>query len=234
VKLLLDTHIWLWSLAEPTRLGRRLRHQLRDRSNELWLSPVSTWEALLLNAKGRIRLHGDLSEWLGRATAHMREAPLTHEIVLAAHHLPLPQPDPADRFLSCHRPDPRFDPGHGRRSTAGAGRDSDPGQPLTSLPPLPVHSGCPEQTHTGISNRWTKPEWLPPMMIDLAGTQSVRRCRVRARVLRKPGDPSRPSAPASTARTRTRPRRVVLQATEKIHAFHLEDPTLSGCSAVCV
>jgi PIN domain nuclease of toxin-antitoxin system len=100
VKLLLDTHIWLWSLAEPTRLGRRLRHQLRDRSNELWLSPVSTWEALLLIAKGRIRLHGDLREWLGRATAHMREAPLTHEIVLAAHHSPLPHPDPADRFLA--------------------------------------------------------------------------------------------------------------------------------------
>jgi len=100
VKLLLDTHIWLWSLAEPARLGRRLRHQLRDPSNELWLSPVSTWEALLLNAKGRIRLHGDLSEWLGRATAHMREAPLTHEIVLAAHNLPLPHPDPADRFLA--------------------------------------------------------------------------------------------------------------------------------------
>jgi PIN domain nuclease of toxin-antitoxin system len=63
VKLLLDTHIWLWSLAEPARLGRRLRHQLRDRSNQLWLSPVSSWEALLLNTKGRIRLHGDLSEW---------------------------------------------------------------------------------------------------------------------------------------------------------------------------
>ncbi len=100
MRLLLDTHIWLWSLAEPARLGRRLRHQLQDRSNELWLSPVSTWEALLLNAKGRIRLHGSLGEWLARATAHLHEAPLTHEIVLAAHDLPLPHPDPADRFLA--------------------------------------------------------------------------------------------------------------------------------------
>ncbi len=100
MKLLLDTHIWLWSLAEPARLGRRLRQHLRDHSNELWLSPVSTWEALLLNAKRRIRLRGDLTEWLARATAHMREAPLTHEIVLAAHHLPLPHLDPADRFLA--------------------------------------------------------------------------------------------------------------------------------------
>ena len=100
MKLLLDTHIWLWSLREPARLGSRVRHELKDRSNELWLSPVSTWEALLLNAKGRIRVHGDLSVWLARATANLREAPLTHEIVLAAHQLPLPHPDPADRFLA--------------------------------------------------------------------------------------------------------------------------------------
>jgi PIN domain nuclease of toxin-antitoxin system len=100
VKLLLDTHIWLWSLGEPSHLGRRVRRELRDRGNELWLSPVSTWEALLLNARGRIRLHRDLAKWLARATAHLREAPLTHEIVLAAHQLPLPHPDPADRFLA--------------------------------------------------------------------------------------------------------------------------------------
>jgi PIN domain nuclease of toxin-antitoxin system len=71
VKLLLDTHIWLCGLGEPARLRRRLRHHLKDRGNELWLSPVSTWEALLLNAKGKIRVHGDLAEWLARATAHI-------------------------------------------------------------------------------------------------------------------------------------------------------------------
>ena len=100
MKLLLDTHIWLWSLHEPGRLGSRVRQELKDHHNEFWLSPVSTWEVLLLNRKGRIRLHGDLSAWLARATAHLREAPLTHEIVLAAHQLPLPHPDPADRFLA--------------------------------------------------------------------------------------------------------------------------------------
>jgi PIN domain nuclease of toxin-antitoxin system len=100
LKLLLDTHIWLWSLGEPARLARRVQRELKNPSNELWLSPVSTWEALLLNAQGRIRLHGDLSAWLARATAHLREAPLTHEIVVAAQQLPLPHPDPADRFLA--------------------------------------------------------------------------------------------------------------------------------------
>ena len=100
MRLLLDTHIWLWSLREPAKLGRRVRHELNNPTNELWLSPVSVWEALLLNAKGRIRLHGDLDVWLARATAHLWEAPLTHRIVLTAQELPLPHPDPADRFLA--------------------------------------------------------------------------------------------------------------------------------------
>lgn len=100
MKLLLDTHIWLWSLREPERLGTRVRRELIHPANELWLSPISFWEALLLNAKGRIRLRGSLAEWLEQATAHLREAPLTHEIVTAAHQLPLPHPDPADRFLA--------------------------------------------------------------------------------------------------------------------------------------
>jgi PIN domain nuclease of toxin-antitoxin system len=100
LKLLLDTHIWLWSMADPRRLSRRVQHELRAANNELWLSPVSTWEALLLNAKGRIQLRGDLREWMERATMPFREAPLTHEIVVAAQGVPLEHSDPADRFLA--------------------------------------------------------------------------------------------------------------------------------------
>jgi PIN domain nuclease of toxin-antitoxin system len=96
----LDTHIWYWSLVEPARLGRRVRSELTKAQNELWLSPVSTWEILLLNSKGRIRLHEDASKWLAQATANFREAPLTHEIVLAAYQLPFSRSDPADRFLA--------------------------------------------------------------------------------------------------------------------------------------
>ena len=100
MKLLLDTHIWIWSLAEPKQLSRRVQHELKDQNNELWLSPVSTWEVLLLHAKGRIQLHGNARDWVTTATAHMREAPLTHEIVAVAQELPLPHQDPADRFLA--------------------------------------------------------------------------------------------------------------------------------------
>ena len=100
MKLLLDTHIWLWSLLEPSRLGSHVRHELINPDNELWLSPISTWEALLLNAKGRFRLPADVRGWMAQATGKLREAPLTHEIAIAAHELPLPHLDPADRFLA--------------------------------------------------------------------------------------------------------------------------------------
>ena len=100
MRLLLDTHIWLWSLREPQRLSRRLTRELDNSENELWLSPVSTWEALLLYAKGRIEIPGDLPEWVALSTQNFREAPLTHEIALAAHRLSWPHSDPADRFLA--------------------------------------------------------------------------------------------------------------------------------------
>jgi PIN domain nuclease of toxin-antitoxin system len=100
LRLLLDTHIWLWSLQDPARLGRRVREELRNSENELWLSPISTWEALVLHAQGRIRLHGDLEAWVNQATAPFKEAPLTHEIATIAPRLPLLHQDPADRFLA--------------------------------------------------------------------------------------------------------------------------------------
>lgn len=100
MKLLLDTHIWIWSVAEPQLLSRRVQQELTDQNNELWLSPVSTWEILLLHAKGRVTLHGNVREWVAKATARLREAPLTHEIVAVAHELPLAHQDPADRFLA--------------------------------------------------------------------------------------------------------------------------------------
>ncbi len=99
MKLLLDTHIWLWAYLEPRRLGRRLFGELRNPANELWLSPISTWEALTLHKKGRIQLPADVDTWLQNAIAATREAGLTHEIALAASRLALHE-DPADRFLA--------------------------------------------------------------------------------------------------------------------------------------
>jgi PIN domain nuclease of toxin-antitoxin system len=100
VKLLLDTHIWLWALGNPSKLSKRVRAELENPANEIWVSAVSTWEALMLNAKNRVQLPSDLEAWFTRATSYTREAPLTHEIAFVAHCLPLPHKDPADRFLA--------------------------------------------------------------------------------------------------------------------------------------
>lgn len=100
MKLLLDTHIWVWSVLEPHRVSRRVQHLLQSGDHECWLSPVSTWETLALHAKGRIRLHGDPAAWILSAIANTREAPLTHEIVIAARQLVWMHRDPADRFLA--------------------------------------------------------------------------------------------------------------------------------------
>jgi PIN domain nuclease of toxin-antitoxin system len=99
LKLLLDTHIWLWMVSDPRRIGRRASLQLNDEANELWLSPISTYEALTLHRKGRFQIIGDVAEWLARAIAGTQEVPLTHEIAFVARKLQMHQ-DPADRILA--------------------------------------------------------------------------------------------------------------------------------------
>jgi PIN domain nuclease of toxin-antitoxin system len=99
LNLLLDTHIWIWSKSDPKRLGKRAAAALSNSTNELWLSPVSVWEALALMQKGRIRVENPFA-WVERAAEQLREAPLTHEIVRTGLALPLSHADPADRFLA--------------------------------------------------------------------------------------------------------------------------------------
>jgi PIN domain nuclease of toxin-antitoxin system len=99
LKLLLDTHIWLWSVLEPERLGKRLRVVLASPEHELRLSVVSIWEALLLHKKKKVYLSSDPVQWVRLASRSSQEVPLTQDIVIAAHDLEL-HGDPADRFLA--------------------------------------------------------------------------------------------------------------------------------------
>ena len=102
MRLLLDTHIWLWSRLEPGHLARRVSRTLEDKANELWLSPLSVWEVLLLAEKGTITLNPTAEEWVAVAMSKvpMKEAPLTSEVVLASRQLRLPHRDPVDQFLA--------------------------------------------------------------------------------------------------------------------------------------
>jgi len=101
VKLLLDTHIWLWSLLDPSKLVRRVARALEAAENEVWLSPISSWEVLVLVEKGRVVLEKDPVRWLADVwkALPLREAPLTHEVAVQSRLLELPHQDPADRFL---------------------------------------------------------------------------------------------------------------------------------------
>jgi len=102
VRLLLDTHIWIWSLLDPGRLSARVKRALRQVNNELWLSPISVWETLLLIEKGRIVPAMGAADWLDAALARspLHEAPITHAIARESRRIMLPHTDPADRFIA--------------------------------------------------------------------------------------------------------------------------------------
>jgi PIN domain nuclease of toxin-antitoxin system len=102
VKLLLDTHIWLWGLLEPERLSPSVRAALQSPDNELWLSPISVWEALLLVERGRLSVTVAPTDWVQQMVRAIprREAPLTHDIAVMSRRLSLAHQDPADRFLA--------------------------------------------------------------------------------------------------------------------------------------
>jgi PIN domain nuclease of toxin-antitoxin system len=102
MKLLLDTHIWLWMVLEPTRLSRRVARALADLGNELWLSPISVWELLMLTNKGRVQLDEDAVSWSRRTIEQLQlcEAPVTTDVALETAALALPHADPSDRLIA--------------------------------------------------------------------------------------------------------------------------------------
>ncbi|MBI2895923.1 MAG: type II toxin-antitoxin system VapC family toxin [Deltaproteobacteria bacterium] len=102
MRLLLDTHIWLWSHLEPERLARRVASALVAPGNEIWVSPISIWELLLLVEKGRVVVDGDPLEWIEAAwlRAPTYEAAINREVAQRSRSVRVPYQDPADRFLA--------------------------------------------------------------------------------------------------------------------------------------
>jgi PIN domain nuclease of toxin-antitoxin system len=102
VKLLLDTHIWVWSHLEPEKLTDRVAVELESAENELWLSPISIWELLIQVEKGRVVLDRDPRVWIAdvQEAVPCREAPLTGEVASRSRLVDLPHQDPADRFIA--------------------------------------------------------------------------------------------------------------------------------------
>jgi PIN domain nuclease of toxin-antitoxin system len=75
---------------------------MENSANELWISPITTWEIIILAEKGRIILEPDSTTWIRNVyrTIPFREAPLNHEVAIQSRMLQLTHRDPADRFLA--------------------------------------------------------------------------------------------------------------------------------------
>ncbi|HMK64968.1 MAG TPA: type II toxin-antitoxin system VapC family toxin [Thermodesulfobacteriota bacterium] len=102
MNLLLDTHIWIWGLLEPEHLRPKVVRVLKNPANDLWLSPISIWEFLILVEKGRIILESDPNLWLEKVLKQLpfKEAPLNFQVAKEARFMKLPHNDPADCFLA--------------------------------------------------------------------------------------------------------------------------------------
>jgi len=102
MRLLLDTHILLWSLLAPSNLTKRVAAELENPSNEIWLSPISTWELIILVEKGRVILDSDPISWMHGVLRRIpfSEAPINHEVAIQSRVIELPHQDPVDRLLA--------------------------------------------------------------------------------------------------------------------------------------
>lgn len=101
-QILIDTHIFVWSLLDPKRLSEEAGHLLNNNITEIWLSSISAWEIMLLVDKKRLTLEEPADSWIrkGLALASIQEAAITTEIAILSRQLELPHQDPADRFIA--------------------------------------------------------------------------------------------------------------------------------------
>lgn len=109
MKLLLDTHVWVWSQERPERLGRRTRNLLVSSDHANCVCPISTLEIARLLAVGEVALSMPLRDWVNQSLEALaaETVRITHEVAVEAYALPGEfHKDPADRLLvaaaRCH------------------------------------------------------------------------------------------------------------------------------------
>lgn len=101
MRLLLDTHVFLWYISADPRLPIAFRDAIRDPGNDLYLSVASVWEAVIKHAVGKLALPEAPADYLPRqrqahliSTLPVEEGALAHLAALPALHR-----DPFDRIL---------------------------------------------------------------------------------------------------------------------------------------
>jgi PIN domain nuclease of toxin-antitoxin system len=98
VRLLLDTHVFLWWLADNGRLEAAEREAIRDPENDVYLSAASVWEIVIKEALGRLRVPEPAS--VAAQRLGLQPLPITFEHAEATATLPLLHSDPFDRLLA--------------------------------------------------------------------------------------------------------------------------------------
>lgn len=100
MRLLLDTHIALWALADSPRLSPKARALLDDPDNECWVSSASAWELAIKVKLGKHRMKYSLAELEDAiAEAGFQALPVTIRHALAIDSIDMPHADPFDRLL---------------------------------------------------------------------------------------------------------------------------------------
>jgi len=101
MKLLLDTQVWIWLLADPDRLSRSAHAALVAADNQLYLSPASTSECSVKFTAGRLVLDGSPEALLQEAivASGVLPLPIEHSHALQTARLPAHHRDPFDRML---------------------------------------------------------------------------------------------------------------------------------------
>ena len=101
MRLLLDTHIFLWYIAGDTQLPEAWRQMINDPWNRVYLSVVSMWESIIKFQTGRLPLPEALETYIPRLRTQHRilVLPVGEESVARVALLPLIHRDPFDRLL---------------------------------------------------------------------------------------------------------------------------------------
>lgn len=97
MKLLLDTHVFLWIASGGSDLSNQTLKLLRDGTNTVYFSAASAWEIAIKRSLGKLQAPEDLLEEVARL--RFTPLPVSLEHALAVERLPYLHKDPFDRLL---------------------------------------------------------------------------------------------------------------------------------------